>query len=100
MGVSHSGRARTAAVPVWAVEALPPHTDDALAAKVACGWVSSTLFILGDHGRVDRQVDSLFETSVEHRFECVGGRVQVTSVEQWQARTTEIVIVADLLQCQ
>lgn len=62
--------------------------------------MTSTLVVLSDHGRVDWEVDSLFKTSVEHRFECVGGRVQVTSVEQWQARTTEIIVVANLLQCQ
>lgn len=80
MGVSHSGRARAAAVPIWAVETLPPHTNDALAAEVAGSWVASTLFVLGDHGRIDGEVDSLLETSVEHRLECVGGGVQITSV--------------------
>lgn len=62
--------------------------------------MTRTLFVLSDHGRVDWKVNSLFETSVEHRFECVSGGVQVTSVEQWQARTTEIIVVTNLSGCQ
>jgi hypothetical protein len=62
--------------------------------------VTSTLFVLSYHGRVDWKVNSLFETSVKHRLESVGGGVQITSVEQWQARSTKVVVVTNLSGCQ
>lgn len=89
VGFVNCRRARVAAIPIGAIEALPSDPNDRLRAKVAGGRVSSWS-VLG----CTRDFDALFETAMEHGSEGVVGRVKVASMQEGQTGSTEVIVGA------
>lgn len=92
MGVLNRLCARGATVPIGTFDTLPSNANDAKRAEVAGGRMSL------DRGLTfASESDSFLEVSVELSLESMVAWVQVRSGEQWEARSTKIV-VGTLLQ--
>ena len=71
------GRAAdVATIPVGAVEAFPPGANDALRAEIAGSRVSGSFILI-----IGRELDSILEPSVQHRFERVSRVVEIGCVQ-------------------